>query len=295
MTYDRRRDGALRLMAVAGIVLVLAGCGFTGDQRGAVRQFGRASAEFGDATVGVVTHLPRSVARMNVYQLAMTPGQDDADFVGPFSKINVDARVRAAETIQNYAGLLLALADPGSGLLVRTEGGKFIASVESLGKDKAMSDADLDTAGKIIAGIGGLMIDREAAEALKRIVPATHPQIVRLGEIFSNEFGPDGAIPLYMEAAALKLEKTSTDVLRQRSGPAEREVGARGLRLANVTSQRMDKVLPPIAETANQMVAAHAELVRALQAEGDVSLGDIVAFLKGAQNLATNTAVYAGG
>ncbi len=134
MTYDRRRDGALRLMAVAGIVLVLAGCGFTGDQRDAVRQFGRASAEFGDATVGVVTHLPRSVARMNVYQLAMTPGQDDADFVGPFSKINVDARVRAAETIQNYAGLLLALADPGSGLLVRTEGGKFIASVESLGQ-----------------------------------------------------------------------------------------------------------------------------------------------------------------
>ena len=294
MIYDRRRSGALRLAAMAGAVLVLAACGFTGDQREAVRQFGQASAEFGDATVVVVQRMPRNLAALNVYTVAMSPGQDDTDFAGPFDADDVAARVRAARTVQNYAGLLLALADPSSGLLVQTEGGKFIASVNALGSDKAMSDGDLDTAGKIIAGIGGVMIDREAADALKQVVPMAHPQIVRIGELFATEFGSAGDIPTHMDAAALKLEKRSTDVLDARSNLADRVVAARGLRLAEVTLAQTQRIYPPIASTASQMVTAHTELVTALQSEGEASIGDIIVFLKGARNLATNTAIHAG-
>jgi hypothetical protein len=291
---DRTGPHFVSVAVLTSALLALAACGgLSVDQRSAVRDFGQASATFGDTTVAVVERLPESVARMNTFNLAMTPGEDAIDFNGPFDERDVGARILAARTIQNYAGLLLALADPSSGTLVRTEGDKFIASVEALGTNKAMSDADLDTVGTIVAGIGGVMIDREAAHALKKVVPAAHPQIVRIGELFATEFGAAGSIPTYMDAQALTLEKNATAYLKTRTAAADRMVGSQGLRLAETTFAQTEKIYPPVAETASQMVAAHAALVSALQQSGGTSMADIIAFAKGARALATSTAVLA--
>ncbi|MCP4330811.1 MAG: hypothetical protein GY791_20675 [Alphaproteobacteria bacterium] len=282
-----------RMLALSGMVLALGACGLSVEQRDAVRQFSLASNSFGTVTAGVVEALPARVAQVNMYDLALTPDKDKIDFDGPFNERDVAARVKAAKTIQEYGALLLALVDANEAATLQKAGGKFTASVRSLDENQVLSDDQLDSIGKIIVGIGGLWIDRQAAEALKQIVPATDPQIAKLGDLFAGEFNKDGPVPEYMDARAFQLEKNAGKALEGKVQPGDRFVGSEALRLAGTTIRETNTVYPPIADAAMDMVAAHGKMVTALQT-GDVSFASIRAFAKRVEDLAAAAAVFAG-
>jgi hypothetical protein len=276
------------LVAMVPLLIVQSACGLTTAQKEAVSQFGRASTGFGAAVSTELVDMRNTVIDLNSNVLALAPKRlTSRDLDGAFTLRNVDARVRAANVLQTYGELLVALVEDTQAKELQTAAGNFTTSVRGLDPDKVrLSDADLDAAGKAVAAVGGLIVEHKKAQALKIIVPKAHPQVEQLGRLFAGEFEPEkGEMAVNFGAEVLKATGATDSVLdAERATVSDRAVAAVAYRKASDAALKAKAVFPDLHKGAVTMVAAHARLVEAL-ANDRIQIDDIKSFAKTVQSL----------
>src|SRR5262249_23788300 len=135
------------------------------------------------------------VIDLNSNLLALDPSRlaNREQLDGDYSLPAVNARVRAANVLQTYGELLVALVADTQAQELQSAAASFTGSGRGLEPNRArLSYADLDAVGKLVAGVGGLVVEHKKAEALKGIVPKAHRQVEALGTLFADEFNPSG-------------------------------------------------------------------------------------------------------
>jgi hypothetical protein len=278
------------------VLLLLSGCaGLTTAQKEAVGGFGRASTSFGNAVSTEMIEVRNIVIDLNTQALSLAPAmiKDRDQLDAAFTLPRVGARIRAANVIQTYGDLLVALVEDTQTREVQAAAGKFTNSVRGLDPDRTrLSDADLEAVGKVVAAIGGLVVEHKKAEALKTIVPKAHPQIETLGQLFASEFDPkSGAVAMNFDATAQRALRASETVLdKGGSTVGDRVLAATAHRRGIEASRKANAVFPELQEGALAMVKAHASLVDAL-AKDRVQIADIKNFAKTVENLAASVRI----
>src|SRR5882672_10983448 len=150
------------LVGMITLVILQPACGLTTAQKDAVSQFGRASKGFGAAVSTELVDMRNIVIDLNSNVLILEPkklaNRDVLD--GAFSLPNVNGRVRAANVLQTYGELLVALVEDTQAKELQAAAGSFTGSVRGLDPDKArLSDDDLDAVGKLVVAVGGLIVE----------------------------------------------------------------------------------------------------------------------------------------
>lgn len=289
-----RRWGAL--VALVTLAVLQSACaGLTAAQKEAVSQFGRASAGFGTAVSTEMVEMRNIVIDLNSNVLVLDPEKlakrDELD--GAFSLRNLNARVRAANVLQTYGELLVALVENTQAKELQAAAGSFTKSVRGLDPDKVrLSDGDLDEVGKLVAAVGGLVVEHKKAGALKGIVPKAHPQVAEIGRLFASEFDPaQGALARNFDATGLRVVRASDRILdAQGSTATDRALAAAAHRKGIEASQKANTVFPDLHQGAVTMVAAHSRLVEAL-ARDRVQIDDIKSFAKTVESLVASVRI----
>lgn len=282
-------------VALVTLVVLQSACGLTTAQKEAVSQFGRASKGFGAAVSTEMIEIRNIVIDLNSNVLALDPARltnrDQLD--AAFSLPHVNARVRAANVLQTYGELLVALVENTQTKELQAAAGSFTSSVSGLDPYRArLSDADLDAVGKLVAAVGGLIVERKKAEALKGIVPRAHRQVEELGRLFASEFDPkQGALARNFDATGQRLVRATDRILdAQGSTAADRALAANAHRKGIEASQKANIIFPDLHQGAVTMVAAHAGLVEAL-ARDRVQIDDIKSFAKTVESLVASVRI----
>ncbi len=283
------------LVGMITLVILQSACGLTTAQKDAVSQFGRASKGFGAAVSTELVDMRNIVIDLNSNVLILEPkklpNRDALD--GEFSLSNVNGRVRAANVLQTYGELLVALVEDTQAKELQTAAGSFTGSVRGLDPDKTrLSDADLDEVGKLVVAVGGLIVEHKKAKALKGIVPRAHKQVEVLGALFAGEFNPNGGLLReYFNITAEQLLSATDPILGgQGSTVTDRAVAAAAHRKGIEARAKTKAVFPDLHKGAMAMVAAHAQLVEAL-AKDRLQIDDIKNFVKTVESVVASARV----
>ena len=275
--------------------LALSACGLSQNEKEAVAEFSRAATVMGEAASTQVVQSRETYIELTTQYMALKPAENPDSVDGALSPENVEIRVKAARTVQAYGMLLLSLVQESQTQEIKAAGGAFTSSIRALDTDaQVLSEQQLDAIGKLIVGIGGLWVEEQKADALKKIVPEAHPQVAKIGELFDIEFSAKGGvIPSALDARARKVLVFAGKVLDEKNvAVSERRVAAQAKAFALAVQQRADHSLPSVSAAAEEMVKGHDALKKSLES-GDVSLTDIKAFAKSVEDLIAAAAVFA--
>jgi hypothetical protein len=153
-------------------------------------------------------------------------------------------------------------------------------------KDKVITDADADVLANLVQQLGGLLVERQKAQALRRIIPLYQPQVNKLCQLLADDFDPNGSeLGKDYQNQSATLRQHEIDRL-DTSGQniAVRVQAVPALQLADSNYQRARHVLPGIAESARKCVTAGDNLMTAVANPG-YSVSDIYAFSQSVQKL----------
>jgi hypothetical protein len=289
----------LQAIATAGCAVALSGC-VTAAQNEAVRTFGTAASAVGGATASELVALREATIAMNVRRLELEgvqpeqPGPDDLD--ESFDPEAVELRVRAAGALQTYGDLLLVLiADSEREELARAAD-RLEQSIGNLPMaDQRISQERLGALGDLVEGVGGILVERKKANALRQIVPEIDPQVAHLCELLAADLDP-AALRLATGASvtAESLRVAADEALRSAPSRDERGAALAGLDLAAAQRTRNQTVLPRASQALKDLALAHAALSQAVTS-GTYEMEDIRRFGKQARALLDALRVLAGG
>ncbi len=248
--------------------LLITGCGLTQVQKDSIGQFSRASASFSESVSIQLTDARSTVLELNTSVLSLRAKQDNSlDKVdGSFSPERISARIRAAETLQSYAQLLLALVEDTQQKEIQNAATKFKESIRGLDQDgKRISNEQLTILGELVQDIGGLIVEHKKKTALEKILPAAHEQVKAITELFASEFNIDGAVAKNVNAMGLLTVSTADRILDDKSSNVQDSViaataNSKGLE----TKRKTDAIYPSIAVAARQLEASHQEISKAV-------------------------------
>ncbi len=182
----------LRAALSIGWLLVLAGCGLTGAQREAAAGFARATAEVGEFTAKEFSGLRGLTIEMNTYDVAINGTADPNNLDESLDLDRVAARVAAATALSSYGQLLLSLVEETQEAELKAASDNFVASFKNV-SDKRLNDAQLDALGTLVQGVGGLLIERKKAIAVKRIVKDAKPDVDTICDLLIRDFNRTGS------------------------------------------------------------------------------------------------------
>jgi hypothetical protein len=221
----------------------LAGCGLTGAERKAAGGFSTSAEAFGKVSASDFAAMrdDETKLRMTAYTTGTAVQWDTGNkggieglertLSGPFTPDEVDLRIKAANTLAAYGTALNALVTFDDSQKLKASADSFASSLKALPpKLKVGPDSDADVISSVVQGIGGLFIERQKADALRRIVPLYQPQVDRLCDLLTREFDTDNpgyaadyrsiASTVRVEAAS-RLATAGKDVaVRRRALPA---------------------------------------------------------------------------
>jgi len=264
----------------------LLGCGLSAVQRGAVTEFSRATATLGATTSAELLRMRAKTIDMNERRLrlgAPTADQPDhTDLDENFDPAVVLVRMQAAEAVQDFGVLLLALVEASEEKPLEEASDRFVQSVRRLGSEnRRLSDEQLEAVGKAVQAVGGLIVEAKRARAVKEIVGSSREQVARLLELLEGDLDP-GANRL-----ATQYLLTTERLLVAADGGLEgaRPQAVEAMRLGMEERNRRDAVLAPAAQAVGRMRAAHARLAEVLEHD-EVSLDDVRAFGASVRGLA---------
>lgn len=252
-------------------LLLVTGCGLTQVQKDAISQFSRTTAAFGDSVAAQLTDARRTVMDVNTAVLTLDPKRipNRSKMDGALTPDRISVRIRAAETLTAYAGLLQALVEDSQQQELERAAGKFKESVRQLDPDsKKISNDRLTAVGEWVEAVGGLVVDYRKKKAIEKIVPEADAQVKEIADLFAKEFKADGPVTLYVNATGLLAVTAADTVLDQaQAGLQDRVLAVEAHRKGMETQRKTETVYPRMAAAAAQLKGGHGEIVRVLKEE----------------------------
>lgn len=273
-------------------VLLVTGCGLTQVQKDAISQFSRTSAAFGENVTTQLTDARSTVLELNTAVMTLDPQRiKDRDKIdGAFPPDRISARIRAAETLQSYAELLLALVEDTQQRELESAAAKFKESIRGLDPDnQKMSEEQLTAVGELVQDIGGLIVEYKKKKAIEKIVPDANEQVKKIADLFVSEFNIDGAVAKNVNAMGLLAVTAADSVLDDKTVSVhDRMLAVDANRKGIETKRKTDAIYPSIATGATQLKAGHEEVVKVL-GEKSVTLAQLNELTKTVRDIAAKT------
>ncbi len=277
-----RKAGALLLL-----LFLLAACGLTQEQREATKAFSGAAETLGDAAAKEFPTLRQQIIEMNATSVALhgalgnKQGFDNLDQAADLDVVSV--RVRAARLLESYGGLLHKLASDSRKEDLEKAAGKLTDALDGLPEGYKVADSDqLSAVGKLVAGIGFLLVEEQKARVIKQIVSDYAEQVKTVARLLRDDFSrTDPKLVGQLITTRVALTSVARNALNKGKGA---DAAARALVLVQSNIDRVETVLAKASEAAGKTIAAHAALEEALLSN-KVALDDIRAFAKSVESL----------
>jgi hypothetical protein len=263
------------------VFLSAAGCGLTVGQRAAVLKFSAATADFASVTGNEFTSTRNDVIAMNRLRVALQdPTVDPGKLDDPFTVESTQARVEAVEALKQYAELLHALATTSQEAELKTASDSFVASLRNV-RGVKLDDSQAAAVGEAVQLIGGVWVERQRAEAIRRVVEVAHGHVMTLLDLVQRDFDPkadmwalgyDGAAEALRGQAGLKAKTINPN------DAASLAVIAQGKTLAAENTANFAAVSQQILISTETLRKAEANLKYSLQSSA-ISTEDIDAYL----------------
>lgn len=272
--------------------LFLSGCGLSQVQKDSIGQFSRSSASFSETVATQLIDARSTVMDLNVSVLTLAPQRiKDRDKIdGALTPDRISARIRAAETLQSYADLLLALVEDRQEAELAAASAKFKQSVRGLDPDsRKLSEEQLTAVGELVEDIGGLIVEYKKKKAIEAIVPGADAQVQKIADLFASEFNTDGPVAKYVNAMGLLAVTAADSVLDDTKATVQDRIPAVEANRKGVeTRRKTDAMYPGLAAAATQLKAGHEDIVKGL-GENKITLARLNELTKTVQELAAHT------
>jgi hypothetical protein len=288
---NRLGTAAVKTALIVLLCSLAAGCGLSRGERDAITKFSKSTEALGAVAAEQFPAMRSEVIAMNTARLALRgydptlPGLSNID--GPLNPEWVAIRVRAAQVLREYGGLLTALATDDESKKLDSSIDRFIAAVKSLPEQyQSLDAAKLDAIGKAVKAIGSLYLEWQRARLLREIVIDTTPQVATVTELLAQDFDVNrNKIAAAHEEARISLTTPVTNAFRSGS-LAERQTAAAAVPIIETAKQRYLQVLPQAAAAARGAGKAHAAILASVRSES-FSIADIQAYVGHVQKLVT--------
>lgn len=275
-TVNRATSGLL----AAALAFSVCGCGLSANQKTGVATFSAATMDLAALATAELAKTRSDVIEMN--ELRRKLGDKKvAGFDGRLTLARVKTRVDAVNVLAAYAELLHTLATTSQDDRLKGAADSFVSSLRKA-RVVELSDEQAGALGQGIQLIGGVVIERMRANAMRRVVASAHPHVARVIDLLERSFGPDD---VYW---SLEYD-TTVEALRGAAAIAEKKPGAadaatRGLivearSLAERKAARFASVSRAIRESCRKLRSAEADLC-SLMEESDFAIGRIDDYAK---------------
>jgi hypothetical protein len=286
--------GRLRAALGVGMLLVLSGCGLTGAQREATARFARATAGLGEYTAKEFAGLRGMTIEMNTYDIAIGGTANPNDLDESLNPDRIAARVAAATALSSYGQLLLSLVEETQEAELKAASDNFVSSFRNV-SGKRLSDTQLDALGTLVQEVGGLLVERKKAIAVRRIVKDAKPDVDTVCDLLIQDFRRTGLAVAQGVDVTLKRLKGDAIVALATQGVDYRSrlVAAEAYRLSGDADGRLNVLGAQAAKTLTTLKAANAQLAAAME-DDRVSISDIRALGAQIKELADATRALTG-
>jgi hypothetical protein len=211
----------------------------------------------------------------------------DTLLYGKFTPERMAIREQAAIVLSNYGDALLALVNYDGSQDLQSAAGALSTSIKGLPPSlKVISDADADILASLVQQLGGILIEKKKADAVRTIVPKYQPQVVKLCGLLAADFDPTkGELTTEYIELARTIREDEVQTL-DRNG-SRIDVRARALPTFDVSSREYfwaRNTLPEVAKAGDKCISASAALEEAVT-DREYSLADIQSFAAQVQKL----------
>jgi hypothetical protein len=186
---------------------------------------------------------------------------------GKFTPDRIQLREQAATALADYGVALLALVNYDGSQNLQSAADALAASIKGLPPQaKVISNADADLLSQIVQQLGGLLLEKMKADAVRRIVPTYHPQVVKLCSLLSDDFSPERG-QLASEYVELARTIREDEVMILDRNGTRIDVRARAIPALAASSKEYQwarHTLPEIAKGGVKCAAASEALVKAI-------------------------------
>jgi hypothetical protein len=169
----------------------------------------------------------------------------------------------------------------------------FVARFRRLSGSR-LDEQQLEGLGRLVQMIGGWFVERKKAEALKRIVGATHDDVDRLCDLLITDFTRAGLGLAQGVDVTIARAKADADLaLAQSSSTADRLVAAKAWSLAQTTDAQLDQISEQGLTALQRLKMANTQLAQAL-AQPDLSVEALKALSQELKALSDTARALAG-
>jgi hypothetical protein len=188
------RTIASRSLFLFSVLLCLgstSGCGLTGGQRAAVKEFAAATSDFSTLAADEFAKSRDDVIEMNGLRVSLADQSLRAtDPLDQFFTVDrVKIRVDALNALKEYADLLATLATSSNQGDLQAASDSFIASLRRV-KGVSLTDGQAGAIGKAVVAVGGLVVEHMRLQAVKTVVESAHPSIQQVIDLVERDFDP---------------------------------------------------------------------------------------------------------
>lgn len=279
-------------LSCAMVALVMTGCGLSQVQKDSIGQFSRSSASFSETVTSQLIDARGTVMDLNAAVLALAPQRikDREKIDGALTPERISARIRAAETLQSYAQLLLALVEDTQQTELADASAKFTQSVRGLDPDsRKLSEEQLTAVGEVVQDIGGLIVEYKKKKALEAIVPEADAQVKQITDLVASEFNREGPVAKYVNATGLLAVTAADSVLDNANTTVQERIPAVDANRKGIeTKRKTEAIYPGVAAAATQVKAGHEDIVKVL-GENKITLARLNELTKTVKELAAHT------
>jgi hypothetical protein len=285
-------------------VIMLQGCGLTKTQKHEIEVFGKAASTLGASSEEQFLDGRENVIQMKRLRLAiekkvLPQEQPDGsaatrefyaskilDLDSGLDKDNIDIRVAAVDLLQQYGNLLAAFSGETQEKELNDASDKFTRSLEKF-PDNPLTGDEIKGIGELVRVAGGMLVEHEKKETLKKIVPKVSPLINKICNSLENDFNPDKkGVAGNIHQVQDRLASEAIDGLkRPRESLSDSLVLIDGLALAEKNKEQLDSVTKQILKTTYSLRKANEQLLNVIT-HNKIGLKDIKEFGEDAADLA---------
>jgi hypothetical protein len=254
----------------AGVVLValvgLAGCGLTTRQESAVRTFSAATIDFTRISSTELVKSRTDVLRMNALRQELDDGTLDGGAMDRFFTVErVKTRLDALAALERYATLLHALVTSSQAAELRAASTSFVTSLRKV-DGMTLSDTRAAALAAGVERVGGLLVEYMRARAVREVVTAADPAVVRLIALVRRDFDPgEEHLSLGYDLVVQALGGAA-DLAARRDGTCDAALIGEARVVAQRNGARVTAVASRVTSAADALVAAEGRLREAVAA-----------------------------
>ena len=273
-------------------VVFVCGCGLSANQRAGVETFSAATRDLAALTDAEVVRIRSDVIEMN--ELRRKLGDKDAKTLdGGLTVDNVRIHVDAVDALASYAELLQTLLETSQKDELKKAANSFVSSLRKANAVE-LTDKNAEILGQAIQLVGGMIVERMRAKAVRNAVNIAHPHVQAIIGTLSKAITPGlGSLGTAHKTAAGGLA-SQVGMLTARGAEdiSVRILIAEATNLRERKTARFAMVSAAIRESCTKLGEADNELV-SLMAKSDLTTKDIEGYVKQVRQLITTYKILA--